>query len=255
MFKNQRFVSEGASIVNAQTGDRLDIPHGPAPRYEGLTSNAFRFKEAIALKDTMLWCWGWDTTEISTKPTFQFVAYEIGLEKGKLKVLRQAELKNLTGIQCRLFRVSGNTAVFASTTSVVDFDLLSWKEVESVRGRVLSPESGRLYRQNKLLAVHEWHGVGKWKQISPSIEVIQEAMTLNKNDIFVTRNALHNLDSKANFKMPWPDSKYDHSFSLFADPEVGIGVLWFSYPGSDESVVGAILNPKDLTSLCAVKPF
>lgn len=228
------------------------MPRPEPPRYDGHYGPEFRFNSAIALNDKMLWCFAWDNTEASIEPSFLVYAYEVGLEKGKLKLLRRTELTKFGGMSTGLRKISGNSALFGSVGKVAQLDLRTWKVVNTWDGNLIPAASGRTYMQSEKGDVFEWNKVGKWEAKSGPIPLIHRVVTMGGNDIFLSQESLENLDTKKRYSIPSASGNYFRQYSVIADPKIGLGVSW-SYPTREaKDGVGAILNPNTLARTFAI---
>lgn len=254
VFQGQRFIPEGHAIVNAKTGDRLDVPYDPPPQYEGLYAPAFRVKNATNLGKSMLWCWAWDNMDASLDPSVWFTAYEVGLEKGRLKLLRRIDLPGVVGIGATLNRVVNGIALFSTVESVTAFDTASWQRIGYWQGRPFESGTGRLYLQTPDGSVSQWNVKGRWEQKSGPLAGIDNVWTVGGHDVLLLRNGLHNLATKASYRFPEPLSNYRIPAEVIADPKVGIGVVWQYRTANENEGAGVILDPATLTPRCTIQP-
>lgn len=252
-FKGQTFSAKGEAVVNVKTGDRLAIPRDNPPQYDGNYRPVFRFKSSVALKDTMLWCFAWDNADASMEPSFLVYAYEVGLVKGKLKLLRQSELSNFGGMGTQVMKVQGDLALFWAVGKVVKFDLKGWRILESWTGNVLSAPSGRTYMQLEKGSVLEWDKAGKWKEKSAPVDYIGNVYTLNGSDVFGGKGVLHNFDTKTSYSLPPSNGRFERSYQVIADQRYGLAVYW-NYPAKDrKDGAGVLLDPRTLKPIITIK--
>lgn len=253
-FQGHRFVSEGDVIVNPKTGDRLMIPYPAYPDYQGLYAPSFRFKSATDIGKSMMWCWAWDNMDAALDPSVRFYAYEIGLENGKLKLLRQTELPNTVGIGAGLNRISNGVAIFSALEKVVTFNLRSWKETATWKGELYESGSGKLYMQTPKGVIFQWNPKGrKWEQKSGELPGMWKVLSIGQEEVFAFTDSLYNPKTKASYHYPAPLGNYQILARPIGDPRFGIGLVWEYKTLSPEYGAGVLLNTSTLKPRCTLR--
>lgn len=250
--RGTRYEAKGSRIVNALTGQSIEIPSQPLEGYDA--PYAFRCKAALDLGKSMLWVFAWDGFDTSLEPSAKVEAFEVVERSGELKVLRRAELPGAGGYAWGLMskRYGQKLLLSQPEGKITVFDLSAWREIRSLDlagGAVISP-SGNVYgwKDGELIA---WDQRSEgWKTLrkddcGPILGLIQTGF----DDMLVCKERLVLAQRENSYALPPGARGYAGSdYRLFLKKKVCIGVVW----GGPSGTIGVVLDPATLKPITPI---
>ena len=211
-------------LVNERTKQFVALPLMEAPKYEGLYAPMLHSQGGINLGKSIMWIYTWNNMDVQLDPAVLVMAFEVAVEKGKLKVLRTAEIPSLRGYGGVGGFRRGNTLILGGVRNLSVFDLSTWKEIEGYAGTTLLSSSGKSYRiENQFLSVSQ-DGIF-WKPLRKlDSTFIYAAHPNGDDDLLEFRASIMLAKTGQEFRY---ESKVINGQQpqIFVHPTLGIGVV------------------------------